>query len=80
MEMPAWMQQAEQDRITTETNAAERRCLWAVLYGLKPYKDGDQWCVLMGEDLATGIAGFGPTPEAAIFNFQTAMHSKTGAA
>ena len=28
--------------------------------------DGDQWCALIGEDLATGIAGFGNTPKEAV--------------
>lgn len=28
--------------------------------------DGSQWCALRGEDLQTGEAGFGPTPEAAL--------------
>lgn len=27
-----------------------------------PFKDGDQWCALYGEDLQVGIAGFGNTP------------------
>lgn len=31
-------------------------------------KDGNQWCALIGEDLQSGIAGFGDTPSAAVFN------------
>lgn len=27
-----------------------------------PFKDGNQWCALYGEDLQVGIAGFGKTP------------------
>lgn len=27
-----------------------------------PFKDGDKWCALYGEDLQAGIAGFGNTP------------------
>jgi len=30
--------------------------------GIVPYKDGNQWCALYGEDLQSGIAGFGNTP------------------
>ena len=30
--------------------------------GIVPYKDGDKWCALYGEDLQSGIAGFGDTP------------------
>lgn len=27
--------------------------------GVKPYKDGTEWCFLYGEDLQSGISGFG---------------------
>ncbi len=35
---------------------------------LKPtlQQDGDQWCVLYGDDLQVGIVGFGDTPRKAI--------------
>lgn len=36
------------------------------------YPDGDQWCVLLGEDLMTGICGFGPTPDEAAKAFDQA--------
>lgn len=43
--------------------------------------DGDQWCVLLGEDLMTGVAGFGETPAAAMRAFDTAFYkAKTPAA
>lgn len=35
----------------------------------KVSKDGDQYCVLYGDDLQTGIAGFGVTIYAAIIDF-----------
>lgn len=38
-------------------------------------KDGDMWCVLYGEDLQEGIAGFGETPMRAILEFNKAMVS-----
>lgn len=43
---------------------------------LKPKltKDGDQWCVLYGDDLQQGIAGFGDTPYLAILDFNKAFH------
>ncbi len=31
----------------------------------EPYLDGDSWCCLLGDDLQTGIAAFGDTPEEA---------------
>lgn len=42
-----------------------------VISSLKPIikKDGDQWCVLLGENLQEGIAGFGDTPYKAILEF-----------
>jgi len=38
---------------------------------LKPslQRDGDQWCVLYGENLQVGIAGFGNSPSLAIQNW-----------
>ncbi|MCP4763217.1 MAG: hypothetical protein GY870_15700 [archaeon] len=40
---------------------------------LKPtiQRDGNQWCVLYGENLQTGIAGFGDSPHLAILNFNS---------
>lgn len=35
----------------------------------KLYKDGDQWCVLYGENIQEGIAGFGSTPLKAILDW-----------
>ena len=32
-------------------------------------KDGNQWCVLYGQDLQNGIAGFGDTPRLAILDW-----------
>ena len=37
--------------------------------GLKPYKDGDQWCVLLGDNIQEGICGFGDTIEDALYAF-----------
>lgn len=30
------------------------------------YKDGDEWCCLIGENIQDGCAGFGRTPQDAI--------------
>lgn len=35
-------------------------------------RDGDEWCVLLGADLQTGVAGFGATPDAAFRDFDRA--------
>lgn len=43
--------------------------------------DGDQWCFLFGDDLMTGVAGFGDTPAKAAEAFDRAWwHERTPAA
>ena len=37
-------------------------------------KDGNKWCVLYGENLQEGIAGFGDTPMQAVDDFNFAMN------
>lgn len=39
----------------------------------KIYIDGNQWCVLYGENIQDGICGFGDTPQLAIFAFNKAF-------
>lgn len=53
---------------------SEQELLIVKTFQLKPFKDGDQWCVLLGEDLQVGIAGFGETPMKAILDFNSAFH------
>lgn len=55
---------------------AQRKSCWGTVLGLVPYKDGGQWCVLYGDDLQSGIAGFGDTPSLAMLNFNDAMISR----
>jgi len=41
--------------------------------------DGNQWCVLYGENLQEGVAGFGDTPEKAMQSFDLAwINEKAG--
>ena len=40
-----------------------------VLIRPRVYPDGDQWCALYGANIQEGVAGFGPTPEAACRDF-----------
>lgn len=35
--------------------------------------DGSMWCALLGDDLQTGVAGFGETPAAAMTAFDQAF-------
>jgi hypothetical protein len=45
---------------------------------LKPkiYRDGNQWCVLYGENLQEGVAGFGDTPYKAAMNWESQWHKQ----
>jgi hypothetical protein len=54
--------------------AAQIQEEYALFSMLKPSikKDGNMWCVLYGEDLQEGIAGFGPTPLDAVLAFNRA--------
>ena len=40
---------------------------------LKPkvYKDGNKWCVLYGENIQDGIAGFGGTPHESVIDWES---------
>lgn len=48
----------------------------ASMLGAKLSKDGDQWCVLLGENLQEGLSGFGDTPYAAYYAFWKAFHDE----
>lgn len=52
---------------------------WFSVLKPKIFQDGTAWCALYGDDLATGIAGFGPTPAKALLAFDKAMCSERGA-
>ena len=43
----------------------------AAIYKPKISIDGNQWCVLYGEDLQSGVAGFGDSPEKAMQDFNS---------
>ncbi len=38
--------------------------------------DGDQWCALYGDDLQSGVAGFGDSPSLAMHEFNKAWYAK----
>lgn len=48
---------------------SEQELMYVKNFGLKPYKDGDAWCVLLGDDIASGVSGFGETALKAIYDF-----------
>jgi hypothetical protein len=45
---------------------------------LKPkiYKDGNEWCVLYGENIIEGVAGFGNTPHQAVIDWEANWNSQ----
>ena len=55
---------------------AEEDELMNLFTKLKPslQKDGNQWCVLYGDNLQEGIAGFGNSPSLAIADFNTEFY------
>ena len=46
-----------------------KQILPSVLYKPKLYKDGDMWCALYGEDIQSGVCGFGKSPGKAMDEF-----------
>lgn len=38
------------------------------------FPDGDKWCALYGEDLQSGVAGFGNSPDEACNQFNAAWY------
>jgi len=61
-----------------EADAADKKRLWAVVLGLTPKLDGNQWCILWGDDMQTGVVGFGSCPVDAINDFEKAMYAVGG--
>jgi hypothetical protein len=41
----------------------------SVLWEPKLFIDGNQWCALYGENIQEGVAGFGVSPEMAMYDF-----------
>lgn len=71
---PDHLQSVAGEVLGLESIAAQRQSLWATVFKLVPYLDGNSWCVLLGDDIQVGICGFGDTPATAIFAFEDAMH------
>jgi hypothetical protein len=57
-----------------EEAASIRAALTAphVIYKPALYPDGTKWCALFGDDLMSGVAGFGDTPAEAMADFDKA--------
>ena len=71
----------EQSVLNNQWNAAQCQQLPSVLYRPRLMIEGDMWCALYGDDLATGFAAFGKTPQEAMYEFDQRWGSeKTPAA
>jgi hypothetical protein len=45
----------------------------SVMFRPKIYPDGNMWCALLGDDLQSGVSGFGDTPDKAMAAFDQAF-------
>ena len=61
-----------------ELRCSETKFEYMIFSMLKPklFIDGNQWCVLYGDDIQSGITGFGETPNKAILDWNRAWHKK----
>lgn len=55
-------------------NAAYELQRPSVVFRPKIYPDGGMWCVLLGDDLQSGVAAFGETPSKAMYAFDKAWN------
>ena len=46
----------------------------SIVYRLIPFRDGNQWCALLGENIQEGIVGFGVSPSLALIDFDNNFH------
>lgn len=63
----AWLEKRGEQSIITDV---------LIKAGLKPYKDGDKWCVLVGDNIQDGVCGFGDTIDEALFEFLKELTEK----
>lgn len=66
----------EQSVLNNQWNAAQSQQLPSVLYRPRLMADGAKWCALYGDDLASGVVGFGDTPAEAMHAFDMAWGSE----
>ena len=56
--------------------AAAARERPSVLWKPSLFRDGNQWCALLGENIQDGVVGFGDSPDAAMWAFDEAWREK----
>lgn len=74
LKVPEHLEARVNELISIEQDGATKKQYWAVVLGLIPVRDGDQYCILWGENLATGVAAFGSSAAEAIGNFEIEMY------
>lgn len=67
---------SDQGVLNAQWNAAQSAQLPSVLYRPRLMAEGAMWCALYGDDLATGVAGFGKTPAEAMHEFDKAWSTQ----
>ena len=75
MEIPEHMQGTVYETIQMENQTACLRSLPSYIYKPRLFRDGNQWCALLGEDIQEGVVGFGESPERAMTAFDTAWYA-----
>ena len=56
--------------------AGNEHCRPSVLFRPSLSVDGNQWCALYGDDLQSGVAGFGDSPTSAMLDFDKSWGAK----
>lgn len=71
--MSTFDHEESQIRYQTAVEVSEHSLFALLKPSLK--RNGDQWCVLYGDDLQTGVAGFGKSPAKAVLAFTAAWYT-----
>jgi hypothetical protein len=73
--MVALYWEAKQRAANCEWETAEKMAQPSMMLRPRLSVDSNQWCALYGEDLQTGVAGFGASPEKAYADFDRAWRA-----
>lgn len=63
-----------QHQAKLDYHLTKSQLVFIVAFNLKPYMDGNQWCILLGENIQEGVFGCGNSPFLAINNFNNEMY------
>ena len=72
MNIPDYLHDRVAQLISIEAENALVKGSWFVILGARIFRDGNEWCALFGEDLQTGVSGFGKSPLKAMQAFDKA--------